>query len=476
MLKIRQVLFACLVFTQQASASASASASIHSFAPPGLCTLADIWPQGPGHTLVPQRPDAELTKILAQIDPARIKATITKLVSFGTRHTLSNQTDPMRGVGAARDWIAAELRSYATASNGRMTVSVPSYVQPPATRIPTDTVISNVVATLRGSEESNRAYVISGHYDTRVSDPLNFMDDGPGANDDASGVAVSMELARVFAGHVPKATMMFAAVAGEEQGLFGSNFLATSLKEAGVDVQGMLNNDIVGSSTGDDGTRAPFDIRMFAQGIPTTETAAETAKRVSIGGENDSPARQLGRFVAEVSQNPSTKMGVHIMYRPDRYLRGGDHLSFLKQGFPAVRFTEPHENFAHQHQDIRVVDGVQFGDLIEFVDFDFVARVARVNGAALWSLAQAPGTPKDVVIANKVLGNNSTLSWTADTGADGGYEIVWRATDEPFWSHVIPVGQTNTATVQMSKDNVHFGVRSVGKNGFRSPATFPFPG
>ncbi|KAF9456924.1 aminopeptidase [Collybia nuda] len=441
-----------------------------------LCTEADIWPPGPGHAFIPQAPDAELTQILREIDPKRIKATIEKLVSFGTRSTLSNQTDPVRGIGAARDWIASEMRSYAARSNGRMTVTVPSYVQGPAPRVPNDTVISNVVATLRGSKEPNRAYVISGHYDTRVTDVLNFVDDAPGANDDASGVAVSMELARVMASRSPAATIMFAAVAGEEQGLLGSNFLATELKKAGVDVQGMLNNDIVGSSTGDDGTHAPFDIRMYAQGIPTTENATQIATRISIGGENDSPARQLGRFMAEVAQNPATNMSVHLMYRPDRYLRGGDHLSFLQQGFPAVRFTEPHENFAHQHQDIRVENGVQFGDLIEFVDFDFIARVARVNGAGLWSLAQAPGTPKGVTIDTRTLTNNSTLGWTMDADVDGGYEIVWRATDEPFWSHVIPVGHTNTATVQLSKDNVHFGVRAVGRNGFRSPATFPFPG
>ncbi|KAF8063190.1 hypothetical protein FPV67DRAFT_232237 [Lyophyllum atratum] len=465
--KIRHVLLACLVFTQQAFTTPS-------FAPPGLCTLADIWPQGPGHALVPQRPDAELTKMLAQIDPKRIQAIIAKLVSFGTRSTLSTQTDPTRGIGAARDWIAAEMRTYAAQSNGRMTVTVPSYVQAPSSRIPNETVISNVVATLKGAKDPNRTYVVSGHYDSRVSDVLNFVDDAPGANDDASGVAVSMELARIFATHVPAATIIFTAVAGEEQGLFGSDFLAKTLKAAGADVQGMLNNDIVGSSTGDDGTKAPNDIRMFAQGIPPTETLAQVTSRVSVGAENDAPARQLGRFVAEVSQNHATDMNVHITYRPDRYLRGGDHLSFLKQGFPAVRFTEPHENFDHQHQDIRVENGKQFGDLIEFVDFDFVARVARVNGAALWSLAQAPGTPTGVALDTAVLTNNSTLKWTADPAADGGYEIVWRATDEPFWSHVIPVGQTNTATVQLIKDNVHMGVRAVGKNGFKSPVAFTF--
>jgi hypothetical protein len=246
--------------------------------------------------------------MLQQIDPNRIRATIEKLVSFGTRHTLSNQTDPVRGIGAARDWIASEMRIYAASSNGRMTVTVPSYIQTPDDGIPTNTVISNIVATLRGAKEPNRAYVISGHYDSRVSNIMNFASDSPGANDDASGVAVSMELARIMASHSPAATIMFAAVAGEEQNLYGSNFMATQLKAAGVDVQGMLDNDIVGSSTGDDGTRDPFDIRMFVQGIPSTETASQIANRVSIGGENDSPARQLGRFISEVAQNAVTNM------------------------------------------------------------------------------------------------------------------------------------------------------------------------
>ncbi|KAL0948541.1 hypothetical protein HGRIS_011101 [Hohenbuehelia grisea] len=444
--------------------------------PPEQCRLADVWPAGPGQTLVPQTPDTELQQILSQISAERIKATIQKLVSFGTRHTLSNQTDPVRGIGAARDWIAGELRTYAKASQGRMVVTVPSYVQGPATRIPSDTVISDVVATLKGSSEPNRVYVISGHYDSRVTDIMNFTDDAPGANDDASGVAVSMELARVMASHRPAATIVFAAVAGEEQNLFGSDFLAKTLKASGVDVQGMLNNDIVGSSTADDGTRDPFVIRLFAQGIPTTETASQISSRVSIGGENDSPARQLGRFVQEVSTNTFTNMSVQVVYRPDRFLRGGDHLSFLAQGFPAVRFTEPHENFNHQHQDVRVQNGVQFGDLIDFVDFDFVARVARVNAAALWSLAQAPGTPKNVTINTSALTNNSTLSWPLDSHATGGYEVVYRNTHDPFWTNVVPVGRTNTVNLKLSKDNVDFGVRAVGSNGFRSPATFPFPG
>ncbi|KAJ7664394.1 peptidase M28 [Mycena polygramma] len=411
--------------------------------------------------------------MMAAVDPARIEAIITKLVSFGTRNTMSNQTDPLRGIGAARDWIASEMRTFAATSGGRMTVEVPSYLQTPSGSIIQNTVISNVVATLKGSTDPSRIYVVSGHYDSRVSDVTNFVDNSPGADDDGSGVAVAMELARVMATHTPAATIMFAAVAGEEQGLFGSAFMAKGLKNENADVQGMLNNDIVGSSTADDGTTDPFNIRMFTQGIPDTESLSQITSRVGIGAENDSPIRQLGRFVVEVASNAVTQMNVQMIYRPDRFLRGGDHESFLKEGYPAVRFTEPHENFAHQHQDIRVVDGVQFGDLTEFCDFEFNARVARVNGVALWSLAQAPGTPKGVTMDTSVLTNNSTLTWTGDPAA-AGYEVVWRASEDAFWTHVVPVGKVTSATLLLSKDNAQLGVRAVGANGFKSPAGFPF--
>ncbi|KAJ8520263.1 hypothetical protein ONZ45_g2895 [Pleurotus djamor] len=424
--------------------------------PPEQCVIADAWPAGPGVSLVPQSPDIELRQMLARVDPKRIRSTIEKLVSFGTRHTLSNQTDPVRGIGAARDWIASEMRSNARASNGRMTVTVPSYIQVPASRIPTNTVISDIVATLRGSSEPNRVYVISGHYDSRNTDVMNFVDDAPGANDDASGVAVVIELARVMATHRPAATIVFAAVAGEEQGLFGANFLAQTLVDSGVEVQGMLNNDIVGSSTADDGTRDPFVVRMFAQGPQTTDP--QLSQRLSVGGENDTPARQLGRFVSEVSTNSAIGMKIELIYRQDRFLRSGDHVPFLQRGIPAVRFTEPHENFNHQHQDVRIENGVQFGDLIEFVDFDFIARVARVNGAALWSLANAPGTPKNVTINTTALGNNSTLTWALDEHASAGYEVVYRNPHDAFWTHVVRVGRTNTASLKLSKDNVNFGL------------------
>jgi hypothetical protein len=434
------------------------------------------WPDGPGRVNGTQSPDRELRAILAAVDPHRIEATVRKLVSFGTRHTLSDQTDPHRGIGAARDWIFTTLQSYAATSGGRMTVEKQSYVQQPASRIPTPTRITNILATLKGSTYPDRVYVVSGHYDSRVTDVMNSTSDAPGADDDASGVAVSMELARVMAGHRPEATIVFAAVAGEEQGLYGSTHMAEQFKQAGKDVQGMFTNDIVGSSTADDGERDRRSLRLFTEGVPTAETADEADIRRSVGGENDSPARQLGRFVTEVADNQETGMRVRVIYRRDRYLRGGDQIPFLERGFPAARFTEPNEDYAHQHQDIRVENGKQFGDLPEFCDFEFIAGTARVNGATLWSLATAPGTPKNVKVLTAELTNDTELTWDANPEKDlDHYEIVWRPTIEDDWTHVIDAGKVLTARVDLSKDNVFFAVRAVDRQGRRSPAAFPSP-
>jgi hypothetical protein len=461
-------------------ASAAAVAGAAAIAPgtaaaaPDRSPASAAWPDGPGRRVTAQGPDAELRAILREVDQRRIEATVRKLASFGTRHTLSSQTDPTRGIGAAGDWILAELSRYAAASGGRMTVELQSYVQQPASRIPVATTITNVVATLRGSVEPGRVYVVSGHYDSRCTDVMDATSDAPGADDDASGVAAAMELARIMATRRPAATIVFAAVAGEEQGLYGAGHLAQLYRAAGTDVQGMFTNDIIGSSTADDGTRDPRSIRLFAEGVPTAETPAQAATRQSVGGENDSPSRQLARFVEDVAQNEATGMAVRVVYRRDRYLRGGDHIPFLQQGFPAARFTEPNEDYAHQHQDVRVEGGKQFGDLPEFCDFGYVARVTRVNGAALWSLAQAPGTPRNVAVRTAALTNDTTLTWTADPAA-AGYEIVWRPTTEPHWTDVIPAGKVTTATVDLSKDNAFFGVRAVGPRGHRSPVAFPVP-
>jgi hypothetical protein len=363
-------------------------------------------------------------------------------------------------------------------------------------RIPVATNVSNVIGKLEGLDGSGRVYVISGHYDSRVSDILNAEDDAPGANDDASGVAgmfafpsliyfflecligiVMMELARILATRQTKATIIFTAVASEEQGLQGSAYLASTLKNASVNVEAMLNNDIVGSSTGDKGQKEPFTLRVFAQGPPLTEPPSILAKRLSLGLENDSAARELARFTKEVAQNNVTGMNeIAIIYRLDRYLRGGDHSSFLAQGYPAIRFTEPNENFAHQHQDVRVENGKQYGDLTEFVDFEFVARVAKVNLATLWSLVEGPGVPRNVKVDTTNLDNNSSIRWMKGAGEVAGYEIVWRPTDASNWMYVLEVGLVNSYTLALSKDNVIFGVRAVGSNGYKSMAVVPFPG
>jgi Peptidase family M28 len=427
----------------------------------------------------PQAPSPGLRAMLREIDPRRIQSDIHTLAGFGTRHTLSSQTDPTRGIGAARDWIFDQLQSYATASNGRMTVVKQSFVQPAGTRNPVPVTVTNLVATLRGTqaESADRVYVVSGHYDSRCTDVLNFTCDAPGADDDASGVAAMLELARVMAKRQFDATIVFMAVAGEEQGLFGSTFYAQQAKAAGMDIEGMFTNDIIGSSTSDQGERDPFTVRLFSEGVPTSETPQQTALRQSIGGENDGPSRQLARYVKEVGENSATGMHVRLIWRRDRFLRGGDQIPFLQQGYPAARFTEPAENFAHQHQDVRVENGIQFGDLEQFVDFGYTARVARVNGAALANLALAPATPKEAKIDTTQLTNDTTLTWKANPEPDlAGYEIVWRESTAPLWEHTVSVGNVTSYTLKnLSKDNVQVGVRAVDRDGFRSPVAFPVP-
>ncbi|RMZ71814.1 peptidase M28 [Pyrenophora seminiperda CCB06] len=443
------------------------------------CANAAWPPSNVGVELVPQAPDDELRAMVEEMSAANIQATITKLVSFGTRHTLSTFNSSTRGISAARDWIASEMQKYAAESNGTMTVEVQSYVQGVASRIPFPVTISNVLAKVTGSEDPSRVYVMTGHYDSRVTDVLNYESDAPGANDDASGTAVAMELARILAKHQPKATIILGAVAGEEQNLYGSTYLAQTLKNSSTNVEGMLNCDIVGSSTGDRGQKDPFTIRAFAQGPPplSAESSTKAAQRLQIGGENDSPARELARFSAEVAANNATGMNVAIIYRLDRFLRGGDHTGFLQAGYPAIRYTEPNENFAHQHQDVRTDNGTVYGDLIEFVDFDFTARVGKVNLATLWSLAQAPAMPRNVTIDTTILDNDSRIKWIQSNSAGvASYEVVWRPTTASLWTHMLDVGKVGYVVLPLSKDNVIFGIRAVGTNGYKSPAVYPFPG
>src|SRR5215203_4242439 len=419
-----------------------------------------------------------VTSIVREIDARNIEASIRKLVSFGTRNTLSEQNDPNRGIGAARDWLYAEFLKAAEASNGRMTVEKQSYEQQKAARVPQPTIITNVVATLKGSqpEASDRIYVVSGHYDSMCNSPTDAKCDAPGANDDASGTAAVLEMARVMAKYEFDATIVFMAVAGEEQGLLGSTHFAEQAKQKNWNVDAMFTNDIVGNSLGGNGVRDRGHVRVFSEGVPSNETPAEATTRRSVGGENDSASRQLARFIKETGDAFVPQFKVMMIYRRDRYGRGGDHIPFLERGYPAVRFTEMNEEFRHQHQNVRVENGVQYGDLPEFVDFPYVANVARVNAAALAALALAPAKPKGITIQAR-LSNDTDLKWDPNKEPDlAGYEIVWRDTTSPVWTNSKPVGNVAAFTTKgMSKDNFFFGVRAIDKDGNRSPVTYPKP-
>src|SRR5215472_9048772 len=425
--------------------------------------------------------DPALRALIQSIDADRIQATIEKLISFGTRHTASTQTDPVRGIGAAYTWVFQQMQDIAATSNGNMTVQQQTFVQQPvAGRLAAATSITNTIATLKGTASPERFYVVTGHLDSRVTDLLNSTDDAPGADDDGSGVACVLELARLFATRQFPGTLVFAAVSGEEEGLFGSSFMAAQMKAAGNDVQGMFSNDIIGTGDAHDGTRPdPTTVRMFLEGIPTAVTANQISLMQSVGGENDGLSRQLGRFVESVAPFNLTGMNVRTIWRRDRYLRASDHVSFEQQGYPAARFTEPRENFNHEHQNTQVVDGVQLGDLIDFVDFDFVARVTGVNAAALWGLASSPSTPKNAQIHTTPPGtfsgtNLTSLQWDANPEADiVGYQVVMRETTAADWTDALDVGNVTTVTLDISKDNVQFGIRAVDQEGRRSPVAFP---
>jgi len=420
-----------------------------------------------------------ISNIVREIDARNIEATIRKLVSFGTRNTLSEQNDPKRGIGAARDWLYAEFLKAAEASNGRMTVEKQSFEQAKAARVPEPTMLTNVVATLKGSqpEATDRIYVVSGHYDSMCNSPTDAKCDAPGANDDASGTAAVLEMARVMAKYEFDATIVFMTVPGEEQGLLGATHFAEEAKQKNWNVDAMFTNDIVGNSLGGNGVRDRDHVRVFSEGVPSNETPAEATTRRSVGGENDSSSRQLARFIKETGDAFVPQFKVMMIYRRDRYGRGGDHIPFLERGYPAVRFTEVNEEFRRQHQNVRVENGVQFGDLPEFVDFGYVANVARVNAASLAALAWAPSRPKGVTIVAQRLSNDTELRWDANKEPDlAGYEIVWRETTEAVWTDSKPVGNVTSFTMKgMSKDNYFFGVRSVDKDGNKSPVSYPRP-
>jgi hypothetical protein len=419
-----------------------------------------------------------IPKMLSEISEKRIEANIRKLVSFGTRNSLSDPDDEKRGVGAARRWMKAELEK--CSKETPLQVAFDEHLVESGPRIPKPTKIVNVVATLPGTqaESRGRIYVVSGHYDSMPSSPVDPQKDAPGANDDASGTAVSMELACVMSRYQFDATLVFMAVAGEEQGLLGSGGWAKNARARGLDVAGMFTNDIVGNTRGADGKVDRSRVRLFAQGVPAVkELPDEVVAALGTGGENDLPTRQLARHVKDAADRYVTGIRVDVIWRRDRYLRGGDHIPFLEAGYAALRFTEPVEDWRHQHQDVRVVDGVQLGDLPEFVDFGYVAQVARVNAAALASLALGPSAPKEVEMENLRLENDTTLRWKANPEPDvAGYRIVWRDTTAATWQHSKDVGNVLRETLPgISKDNFAFGVVAYDKDGNASVASYPKP-
>jgi len=425
------------------------------------------------------RTSPEVRHMLSDISADNIEHSIRTLAALGTRHTLSSQTDPNRGIGAATTWVFDQLQSYAADSVGRLTVEKQAFTQPPGPRNPNPVDVTNVIATLRGTqpESVDRIYLVSGHLDSRCTDVLDFTCDAPGADDDASGVAAVLELARVMSKHSFDATIVFAVFAGEEQGTFGSIHYAQDAKAAGKNIAGMFSNDIIGSSLGMNGVRDRHDVRLFAQGPWPNETPQEAAIRRTMGGENDTPPRELARFMREAAQDAIPQMNVWIIYRRDRFLRGSDNGPFLDQRYPAVRLTEPNEDYRHQHQNVRVENGVQFGDLPQFVDFDYTANVTRVNLASLAALANGPAAPQGVKVEAATLPVDTSLEWQPNTEPDlAGYEIVYRDTNAPYWEHSIPVGNVTSFTVKgITKDNFLFGVRAIDRDGNRSVVTFPVP-
>jgi len=415
--------------------------------------------------------------MVKEVSAKNIEATIRKLVSFGTRSTLSDQNDPNRGIGAARDWIYGQFQKISADCGNCLTVEKQSFLQPKANRVPEPTTLTNVVATLKGTTDPDRVYVVSGHYDTMCSSPTDGKCDAPGANDDGSGTATVIELARVMSKRKFDATIIFVTVAGEEQGLLGSTHFAQQASEKKMNIEGMFTNDIVGGVTSQKNSPNRNKIRVFSEGVPSDETPQQANTRRSVGGENDSPSRELARFIKEQSDRYLKNFKVWMIYRRDRYLRGGDHIPFLERGYTAVRITEADEDYTHQHQNVRTENGVFYGDTPEYVDFEYTANVARVNLIALASLAYAPAKPKNVGIVTARLTNDTELKWDANTDTDlAGYEIVWRDTTAPEWTDSAFVGNVTDFLVKgRSKDNYFFGVRAVDKDGNKSPVVYPRP-
>lgn len=444
-----------------------------------LVALVTLCPTSPRaqQTQLSRKLNPRIEKIVSEISAANIEATIRKLVSFGTRHTLSDQDNSARGIGAARRWIKSEFDRYSQESGGRLQVTEDEFIQQPVNRVPQATKIVNVVATLPGAqtESRDRMYVVSGHYDSICSPGSDTTCDAPGANDDASGTAAVMEMARVMSKYQFDATIVFMTVAGEEQGLLGATHWAEQAKEKSLNIAAMLDNDIIGNTLGGNGVRENHRVRLFSEGAPSSETPQEATARKSVGGENDSPSRQLARYIKEAGEDYVPGFEVTLVFRRDRYGRGGDHIPFLERGYAAVRMTEPNEDFTRQHQKIREENGIKYGDVPDMVDFGYVAQVARINAAALAGMALAPSSPAGVSFRSARQEYDTRLAWKKNAEPDvASYRILWRRTFTPFWEKSIEVGDVSEYVMKgLSKDDYFFAVQAVDGDGNASVPAFP---
>lgn len=423
--------------------------------------------------------DAEIEKMVKEISPDSLKSYIKSMVAFGTRNTLSTQTDPKRGIGAARNWVLGKFNEFAKQSNGRLSAFIDTTtLQPDKRRIDTVTLLGNVVATLRGTDPNdNRIFIISGHLDNMRSSPTERLGDAPGANDDASGCAAVIECARIMTKYNFPATIIFVTVSGEEQGLLGSAFMSEKAKKENWNIVAVLNNDIMGSNNSNETNIINnTKVRVFSEGIPAYETEKAAASIRNLGLENDGKSRQLARYVKETGERYVDNIEVVLIYRNDRFLRGGDHTPFVQRGFAAVRITEMNENYTRQHQDVRVENGIQYGDLEEYIDYEYLRKNTGVNLANLANLSKSPGMPDSVKMEVKRLTNSTLLYWQMPKiGKPKGYYVLVRETTSAFWQRKIFTTETEMR-LPYSKDNYFFAVQSVSETGNESLPVVPVPG
>jgi hypothetical protein len=423
----------------------------------------------------PVEGDSLIAAIAADVSAARIERDIRTLVGFGTRHTLSDTTSPTRGIGAARRWIKTEFDRISAACGGCLEVRYVSEVYPPQPRIPDPVNVVNVMAVLRGGSDPARYVIMAGDIDSRVSDVMNASDSAPGANDNASGIAGTLEAARVLSRHRFAASIVFLALSGEEQGLLGGRTVARLAADSGWRIEAVLNNDMIGNVAGTNGVVENGTARVFSDGISPVESERERAMRRTSGSDVDWTSRQLARYVDRIADEYVDGLDVLLVYRLDRFGRGGHHRPFADLGFPAVRIMETNEHYGRQHQDVRTEDGIAYGDVIEGVDLDYARKLTALNAATLAALAWAPDLPRDVRIGGAVR-PSARLAWEppADTTGLAGYRVYWRLTDAPIWDHSRWIGnQTSWTFDGLVIDHYYFGVAAVGRNGLESPVAFP---